>query len=211
MDQEKKDLFMQLHGQYYADNQSRMNTLITIIVALLAVIGTYGYVLAYSSRLFVTKPEFTLLALLGMTAITLGVITVLYYITLQIGLKCRMEQFVANAIREQLLGKSFISDSMQKDAKPKLVEGVFPTNYIPHGKSLYNFVPNLYNDLLRIFLCTYFIVSGTTTYVCVKESCDCSIGLGILFFVGLLLFMMCATRHAFNKYESANELYKKRL
>lgn len=214
MNQEKKDLFMQLHGQYYADNQSRMNTLITIIVALLAVIGAYGYVLAYSSRLFVTKPEFTLLALLGMTAITLGVIAVLYYITLQIGLKCRMEQFVATAIREQLLGidlHSWITNPEQKCLTPSLEAGVFPTNYIPHGKKPYNFVPNIYNDLLRIFLCTYFIVGGTTTYVCVKESCDCSIGLGILFFVGLLLFMMCATRHAFNKYESANELYKKQL
>ena len=217
MDQEKKDLFMQLHGQYYADNQSRMNTLITIIVALLAVIGTYGYVLAYSSCLFVAEPIFTLYALLGMTAISFGVIAVLYYITLQIGLKCRMEQFVANAIRERLL------ENDKNPSQSNLVHGVFVKTYNPRDKEVGNFIPNLYGDFLNVYRWIYFVISFLTIlrvilFVLCEECQPPYYPKGIIIaclIVGIVAIViipcfMCKTKHAaYNIYQNADELYKK--
>lgn len=199
MTNEKKELLQQLHNQYYEDNRSRLRSMLTISVALLGVIGAYGVVTINSTTLFCTSPTFTHLGAIVTAMVTLAIITLLYDITLQIGLKCRMEQLVCEAIREKLCPE----DSESQD--------IFQKAYTAKGKKWHNFIPNIYGELLPVYIVTYVCVEAMTIFLLVYdmgEQLSVESPTFILFLVlsvvVLPLFMLCKYIKAFYKYNKVN-------
>lgn len=125
--QMQQELELQLHEQYASNSNATLGSMLTLFVAMLAVLGGYGYVFINSyvengcKFLIGEEKLYTAPALLVTTAAATSVLAAIAYICIESGYKGRMEQFITFAIRK----KYYNDEELAK---------VFPKGYSPFGK-----------------------------------------------------------------------------
>ena len=112
----QQEMELQLHQQYAENNNANLGSIVTLIVALLAVFAGYGYVYLHSTLEFSCEfkemydgTHFTLDAVLLTATAAYVVLGIMYYICVSQGMKQRMEQFVTFAIRAKYYARN-VSD-----------------------------------------------------------------------------------------------------
>ncbi|MFW5761043.1 MAG: hypothetical protein ACOCXH_08705 [Cyclobacteriaceae bacterium] len=155
----------QLHEQYAINNNSKLSAIITLIVALLSIIGIYGNVFVNSSIDFASKyGEFSkttggckclypLDVLILATIATYFVIIVIYYLSSFTGANQRKEQFIAYAIRRCFYLNNFDNDRYNM---------IFPEKYSPFFKRPNNFVQGLYGEISKILKYLFGLITLAT-------------------------------------------------
>jgi len=155
----------QLHEQYAINNNSKLSAIITLIVALLSIIGVYGNVFVNTSIDFASKyGEFSkttgdckclypLDVLILATIATYFVIVVIYYLSSFTGVNQRKEQFIAYAIRRNFYLNNFDNDRYNM---------IFPEKYTPFFKRPNNFVQGLYGEISRILKYLFWLITLAT-------------------------------------------------
>ena len=121
---------LQLHEQYAINNNSNLNSIIVLIVALLSVFYGFGYVYIHSNIFFSSNSlvksndMYCLDELILTTIATIVIIYIIRYICLYQGCHQRLEQFIIYSIR----CKYYRTDPIY------LSHRVFPKNYHPFKK-----------------------------------------------------------------------------
>lgn len=112
---EIKDIESQLHEQYAINNNSKLGTVVTFIVAMFAVFGAYGYVYFYTSPELPSRIElltndtpykFTIWGTLFAAFAVYFVLLIIFYICVHQGTTQRKDQFITFAIRYKAYKKN---------------------------------------------------------------------------------------------------------
>ena len=145
----------QLHEQYAINNNSNASSLISILTTLTIAFSAYGYVLyQYLDCSFTRNAD----VLLIVTCAVVGVLLLLYIISVNLGLGQRMEQFITFAIRMDRYRKS----SQMRETYYR----IYPQGYNPFNKSYCQFVQGIYNILsVAIVVCLLVVV---VLYFCIS-------------------------------------------
>ena len=131
---EVKAIESQLHEQFAVNNNDHASTLVSIIAAVVAVIGAYGYVFVHSTvcgqkfwgKLVLDGQQYTLSTLLLTGAAAIFILAILAAIALTLGAGARRDQFIVHAIRCKAYGGF--------DKLPARKGGIFPDKYHPFDK-----------------------------------------------------------------------------
>ena len=134
---EVKAIESQLHEQFAVNNNDHASTLVSIIAAVVAVIGAYGYVFVHSTvcgqkfwgKLVLDGRQYTLSTLLLTGAAAIFILAILAAIALTLGAGARRDQFIVHAIRCKAYG-GFDKMSVESDENG----GIFPDKYHPFDK-----------------------------------------------------------------------------
>lgn len=184
----KDELLSHLHEQYAENNNASFASIASVIVALIGVIGAYGYVFVHSSLRFqdlnslFSLNKYSMDVLLLITIACLFIIAILFKLSIERGTFQRLEQIIIYKIREQY--------DIHCD------NSILPVDYIPYGKSKnIKFVQYPYDVFCVSFIVTaIFIIiftlikfvfalwSGGSTFI--FASCLIS----VLFFIALIVF-----------------------
>lgn len=169
------DLEKQLHEQYAINNNSKLGSLIAIITALVGVFACYGYVFVYTDSLFATgwghllkivneNAIFHLDVLLLTAGATFLIISILYSISLYLGVNQRKEQFIAFSIR--LKAYKNHGDWYRE---------IFPKNYCPikRNSCMHKIAQGLYGKFCNILVGMHFIVFALTLLKVLNTTCYC--------------------------------------
>lgn len=160
---------MQLHEQYAINANHNLATMITIAIAALSVIGVFGYVLIHTNlscfSIFIIGSQsesYTINTLLLSCCAVLIVLCILFHISLELGSKQRMEQFITFAIRCKYYDRKDYDD-------------IFPEGYNPFNKCVCDFVQGLHNMSLKVygFLYAIVVVITVVAYCIAKGSNEC--------------------------------------
>lgn len=154
---DSNSLFLQLHEQYAINNNANLSSVITIIVAAIAVIGVYGYVFVHSTlnftdfgNLYDSCAELYSLEVLLLSSLTsILIVLILICVCFYQGVAQRKEQFIIHAIRSKI--------------SSKLLE-ILPNGYNPFFKFRLNIVQGLYGEIIRFFMCTILFIVFTTVW-----------------------------------------------
>lgn len=148
-----EELEKQLHEQYAINNNSKTDSLIAILAAVMIAFTAYGYALYHSPQ--------NLNMLLCASIAVIAVIVLLYVIATYLGTDQRKEQFISFAIR--------VKHYQGKESDYNLI---YPKTYNPFNKTFCNFVQGLYNLLSVALVCCLITVVITT--ICAEEkNIDC--------------------------------------
>lgn len=202
----------QLHEQYAINNNANLSSIVALVVALIAVIGCYGYVFVHSTLCFSCSFDvlynnstnlYTLDVLLLAYLASVVVLSVLSCLCIYQGIAQRKEQFIIYSIRKK---NGFDFD-------------LLPSYYTPFDKKGLKIVQGLYGELIKIFVFIFVILTIVTslklifhlTYCCQNNSC-CS-GIDKIIIVGLIVlvvFMLCLGYFLYYKckYENVQLEYK---
>lgn len=193
--QQKMEL--QLHEQYAINNNANFNSIIVLIAALIAVLGTFFN--AYSKiddneKLNLTNP--ILILYFGVSV----VLFIIYFVSLLQGVKQRCEQFVVFAIRSKyypdLLNE--VAPNSGRDRR------TFPKGYHPFGKKGFSIVQGLYGYTCVGCLLIFSLIS----IMIIKfhhHSCCCFMLILIIF----LLSSYATYKWQQCKYIKYEEMYKR--
>lgn len=204
-----KQIEMQLHEQFAQNYNSTFGPTITLFCTMLAVLYAYGFVFLHSSLDFsdnlsslydYNEGLYTLDALTFVTITAFGVLAIMKFICLNIGINQRMEQFIIHAIRQKYYG----CDPVWQDV-PK----IFPRKYTPFGKKGDAIVIGMYGGFIKI-ICglQVFVLLGLVYKFCYNVYgnngvCNCT-GVLELYFL-MLVIILC-----YGTYDSAkHNLIKK--
>lgn len=164
------ELEKQLHEQYAVNNNSNAGILVSLISALLISFTGYGYVLYQYSI------GECAIGMVNLAAITvMGVMTLLYCISVNLGAGQRMEQFITFGIRVK-----YYQD------KPDEYRKVFPSGYTPFDKDFWNFVQGIYNMWTKATIIAIFAISVIHYYA--TNTVGIVSILGLLFIIVSLLY-----------------------
>lgn len=133
------DIERQLHEQYAINNNSKLGTVVSLMVGLFVVIGFYGKVFMESSYFFEsTENDVYSLGDLCIAAICAYIaLGIMAYICIYQGIYQRCEQFIVWSIRKKFYGNY---------NNPK----IFPNNYVPFGKKGIDIIQGLYGEFVYI-------------------------------------------------------------
>lgn len=153
----QEEIELQLHKQFAQNYNSTFGSIVSVFVALLAVLSGYGYIFLHSNvkysyflnELCDKHGTFSLDALIFATIACVFVLDVMRYLCAYLGSNQRMEQFIAFAIRVKHYG-----------ANPtKLQDGkIFPSSYHPFRKYNEKFIVGIYGQFLKILCCMRKVV-----------------------------------------------------
>lgn len=134
----KNKIELQLHEQYAVNNNANVNSIITFIVGIVAVLGAYGSV-------FINIGKYNYEDLAFVSVGCLFVLGVISFVCIEVGARQRSEQFIIHAIRHNAYDSNplFIDDDNK---------GIFIPGYHPFGKRILKFVQGIFN--------TFWIVSS---------------------------------------------------
>ena len=150
-----------LHEQYAEINNDSMGATISIIVALIAIFATYGYMFLHTSlqpacdfgSFIIENPMtchspdiYTIEILMLIAATAVFAICIIHILCIYVGFSRRVDQFSAHAIRVKL---GFFHE-------------LLANSYNPHGYSYYNFIPGLYRKFIQIFSVLKWLLVGLT-------------------------------------------------
>jgi len=129
-----EEIESQLHEQFAVNNNDHASTLVSIIAAVVAVIGAYGYVFVHSTvygqkvwgKLVFDDRQYTLSTLLLTGSAAIFILAILAAIALTLGASARRDQFIVHAIRCKAYGGS--------DKLTVGNDGIFPSGYHPFEK-----------------------------------------------------------------------------
>lgn len=175
----QQQMELQLHEQYAINNNSNLSSIIALFVAMLAVIGAYGYVYLHSSCIWdrtVMIGEdrlFTLNALVITAWAAIMTMFVMIYLCIELGMKQRFEQFITFAIRAKYYktnkhsGYDNSNNTNDHDVcVDKLIEAsfdksyskIYPQGYHPFNKHCLEAVQGLYGSFVRILGITIMLI-----------------------------------------------------
>lgn len=146
----QKDMELQLHEQYAINNNSNLNSVVTLLAAMIAVFGGYAYMFIHTTIDFSEinrawnlydndKDLYSLDVFIFTTIASYIVLHIMRRICIYQGYAQRYEQFITYAIRSKYFNKLLITDK-DKDEENKAEEkdkqkmGIFPKEYHPFGK-----------------------------------------------------------------------------
>ena len=121
-------VYLQLHEQYAINNNANLSTIMALVIALIAVIGYYGFVFINTTSEFIdnsydlydpSKGMYSIKALMLIYLASISILTILVCLCTYQGIAQRKEQFIIHAIRV----KRFSANS-----------DILPNNYIPYLK-----------------------------------------------------------------------------
>jgi hypothetical protein len=144
----KTKLEMQLHEQYAINSNAILGTMLTLFVALLAVIGAYGYVFLHTGNLMCIKSdtEFSFAGLIYTAIAAILVLSIIAWFSIIVGYRQRKEQFVTDAIRKQ----HYTIDEYNK---------IYPKGYEPTNKGgVINPMQFPYDTFFGISIITMIII-----------------------------------------------------
>ena len=203
----KYSFYEQLHEQYAVNNNAYFGSIITLIVALMAVIGSYGYVFIQILNQQGGKDccchleSYTINSLMFVYLASCGVLAIMTCICAYQGVAQRNEQFIVFALR------------CKYDA---FDASVFPKKYHPFFKRCLNIVQGHYGEFIKIFIWVFIVLSIITGYVvCCFCNCHCncnSLCMPIIvcgvFVLLVLLSTWCYCRCQLKKYYEREQDYK---
>lgn len=159
----QKKMELQLHEQYAINNNSNLSSAMVLFVAMLAVVGAYGYVYIHSDGKFVDCRNvgdlYSLNALMFTAIATIVVLLCIIYLCISFGCRQRREQFIIYAIRRKYYGYGIDFDE------------IFPPQYKPMDKEGLSNVQSPYDNFIRcslIVIITVLVssaVKGTPLFV----------------------------------------------
>lgn len=146
----QKDMELQLHEQYAINNNSNLNSVVTLLAAMIVVFGGYAYMFIHTTIDFSEinrawnlydndKELYSLDVFIFTTIASYIVLHIMRRICIYQGYAQRYEQFITYAIRSKYFNKLLITDK-DKDEENKAEEkdkqkmGIFPKEYHPFGK-----------------------------------------------------------------------------
>lgn len=206
----QQELERQLHEQYAINNNAKVSSFVSFIVALFALFGFYGYMYANTTVDFSKNGEFvvgtnqyTLDVFFLMSFVVCGILFFLTLLSLQLGYSQRRDQIIIHRIRE----------FSYKNADHSMAE-IFGNQYNPRGKSRSEFIVGYFNLFYWLFLCgqgfvfiTSIIKIGLNIHKPMNTECSCW---GLLVFIILLLelIFVITSLHKrccdyYSKYESS--------
>jgi len=211
---EVKDIESQLHEQYAINNNSKLGTVVSFIVAMFAVFGAYGYVYFYTSPELPSRIElltndtpykFTIWGTLFAAFAVYLVFLMILYICVYQGSMQRKEQFITFAIRYKAYGRSFLKKYEKvEDHLAFEYNKIFPEDYHPFRKKKTVFIQGLYGEFVKIIcVCSFFIIPISiviklfTSDICVPNCCIISVVVlistilfTIPFFLGIIVYLV---------------------
>ena len=154
-----EEIESQLHEQFAVNNNDHASTLVSIIAAVVAVIGVYGYVFVHSTvwcqkfwgKLALGNQQYTLSTLLLTGAAAIFILTILAAMALTLGASARRDQFIVHAIRCKAYGGV--------GKLPVGKGGIFPDKYHPFDKGA-NFCIGIFGTCLTMchWLCLIVVL-----------------------------------------------------
>lgn len=205
-----RDLEKQLHEQYAINANSNFSSMLTIVVALISVVATYGYVLIHT-KLDVDDLQFinntcgssqdesyTPMALVLTALAAMGVLIILFYISLKIGFQQRKEQFITFSIRCKYYGYNY--DEMWE---------VYPHYYHPFKKCFFTYVQGLYNFSLLVYSIIYVIIATITIKTAYRTPGDLCISerVFVSFSIIMAIYVLIEYGCSFCSYKSLHRYY----
>lgn len=201
-------MLLQLHEQYAINNNANLGSMVTLMAAVIAIIGGYGYVFLHldmyigDEQLLCMHPEFSLVSLILTATATTIVLAILKYICMYQGFAQRKEQFIIYAIRYKYnlgIGKSTTS------------ERIFPNTYYPFYKEGIKIYQGLFGEFIKIFTAIQFlIILSVIISISLNIVHNCGNGVDhhlliatIIFFVTLVLCIIFSK----NKQKNDKEVY----
>jgi hypothetical protein len=178
-----KQLELQLHQQYAENSNSTLGSVLSLFIAMLAVLAGYGYVYINSCNVYSEKFEmvgrcndlYTLNAVIVAGAAAILVLTAIAFLCIETGYKRRMEQFIAFAIRcKYYSSKGCESNSESNSNEPnsgttKEYQMVFPKGYHPFDKGWLKAIQGPYDTFGLISM---FVVLVIIASICLKVSAN---------------------------------------
>ena len=164
MKNESKDqIELQLHEQYAVNNNANVNSIITFIVGIVAVLGAYGAVFINTDATpNWTENSFADLAFVGMSCIlVLGIIS---YICISVGSSQRYEQFTIHAIRCKMYKESASDYSFPNN------KVVFNSEYHPFNKECVKFIQGIFLNFC--YVCHWLTLLIFVSYIFLHLSQD---------------------------------------
>lgn len=145
----KEDFVKQLHEQYAINNNAHLSSVISLMVAMLAVFYGFGYMFVYSSIYFSSDFKFvvgngiyTLDAFVFTAMATNIVLSIMISVCLYQGFAGRYEQFITYAIRK----KYGLIDDVDNQYS------IFPSYYQPFFKQGLEIPQGLFGVFVKIFI-----------------------------------------------------------
>lgn len=178
------ELEKQLHEQYAINNNAKVSSFVSFIVALFALFGFYGYIFAHSGNLFspdmsgrfYNNGEYSLEIFFLVASVVSLILFFLLKLSLSLSITQRSDQIVIAKIRKDHYG-----DKYDK----------FFKNYDPYGKNWFNFVQNYFNLFYWLFFAGLIFVFLTSFIKVVMNICYADDGKwtwwGILIIIVILL------------------------
>jgi hypothetical protein len=214
-----------LHEQYAINNNSKLSTIVTFIVAIFAVFGAYGYVYLYTSpelpsgfRLLVehckccnySEYEFTLWALFIVAVAVYFVLWIIFHICIYQGSAQRGEQFITFAIRHKAYkdnsGQNQSSEKIEK-CLSKEYNKIFPEEYHPFGKSKATFIQGLYGEIIKIIHVCSLLISISLIPKILYANVECCDKLAMII-IPFIIIIICILKYVCYKKASGTFIAK---
>ena len=149
----QQQMELQLHEQYSINNNSNLSSAMVLFVAMLAVVGAYGYVYIHSVNEFSydcisfvnDKGLYYLDAVMIAAIATILVLGIIIYLCISFGCRQRREQFIIYAIRK----KYYKSDTIYNQ--------IFPEDYKPTDKKG---IENVQSPYDKFIYCLRWVIGG---------------------------------------------------
>ena len=197
----KDKIYLQLHEQYAINNNANLSTIMTLVIALIGVIGYYGSVFIQTTNEFKgnlfdlyipNQCQYFIEALILVYLASISILAVLFCLCTYQGIAQRKEQFIIHAIRMRYeigVGK------------------LLPKEYHPFDKKWFQPIQGLYGELVKIFIVVFVVLTAITVLQVhygdsSKVNC-CIIELSILFTI--LIVFVCGW-YFWKHNESYNEI-----
>lgn len=199
----QETMLLQLHEQYAVNNNAKLESAVTLIVGLLAVIGAYGFVFLHVDEFLVNlsfSHEFTLNGLLLTATATTIVLAIMSHICMYQGFAQRKGQFIIYAIRRHYKLGIIYNDKR-----------IFPDSYHPFNKKFLEIYQGLFGEFIKIILVIQFIIFTTKIIIwCIYgDKIDNRFArLYFVVFVCCLIFHICIYYLHRRKYKDLCENYK---
>lgn len=193
--QQKMEL--QLHEQYAINNNANMSSILALFGTLVVVMGVFYKVFCATEsieKMNITNPY--ILLFVGM----LGVLYIIFFISLFQGVKQRCEQFIIFAIRAK-----YYSDVKNEVAPNSTINNrIFSKGYHPFGKSCFSMIQGIYQ-----YICTGCIITAVfMSVVSIQkfEHCCCFL-LMFVIFLTCCIISYCIQREKYNAYGKDYAVY----
>lgn len=159
----KDKIYLQLHEQYAINNNANLSTIMALVIALIGVIGYYGYVYINTEAVFknwaiyynVQDGTYYLDALILIYIASVSILAILFCLCTYQGVAQRKEQFIVYDIR-----KKYLTDENETDENV-IDEGKIhlPDSYHPYKKTGLSIIQGLYGELVKVFIIVFIVLS----------------------------------------------------
>ena len=156
-DDHRSQIELQLHEQYATNSNAILGSMLTLFVAMLAVLAAYGYVFLRTPPSGVKNgTTFSLAELIYTATAAIFVLAAIAWFSIISGYRQRKEQFIINAIRKRY----YTDEELNK---------IFPKGYVPYGKGIVEALQFPYDTFFWLSVITSLIIILSLILKCVSE------------------------------------------